>query len=52
MTGETLAKELMAIRPDIRIVICTGYSRIMDEEKARTLGIRGFGSSPNRVGNF
>jgi len=46
MTGESLARELMAIRPDIRIVICTGYSRIMDEEKARTLGIRGFIMKP------
>jgi PAS domain S-box-containing protein len=46
MTGESLARELMTIRPDIRIVVCTGYSRIMDEEKARTLGIRGFIMKP------
>jgi PAS domain S-box-containing protein len=46
MTGESLARELMATRPDIRILICTGYSRMMDEEKARTLGIRGFIMKP------
>lgn len=46
MTGESLAGELMAIRPDIRIVLCTGYSRIMDEDKARTMGIRGFIMKP------
>jgi PAS domain S-box-containing protein len=46
MTGESLARELMAIRPDIRIVLCTGYSHIMDEEKARSIGIRGFIMKP------
>jgi len=46
MTGESLARELLAIRPDIRIILCTGYSRIMDEDKARALGIQGFIMKP------
>lgn len=34
MTGETLAKELLRVWPDISIIICTGFSYHMDKEKA------------------
>jgi CheY-like chemotaxis protein len=40
MTGEMLTKELLRIRPDIPIILCTGYSELITEEKARALGIR------------
>jgi signal transduction histidine kinase/CheY-like chemotaxis protein len=40
MTGEMLAKELIRIRPDIPIVLCTGYSEMISEEKAMALGIK------------
>jgi len=40
MTGDELAKELMAIRPDIPIILCTGFSEHINEEKAKTIGIR------------
>ena len=40
MTGEMLAKELLRIRPDIPIVLCTGYSEMISEEKAMALGIQ------------
>jgi len=40
MTGEMFAKELIQIRPDIPIVLCTGYSETISEEKAKSLGIR------------
>jgi len=40
MTGEMLAKELIRIRPDIPIVLCTGYSEMITEEKATALGIK------------
>lgn len=46
MTGEALAKELMRIRPDIPIVVCTGYSHGMDPERARQRGIRAFVMKP------
>jgi CheY-like chemotaxis protein len=46
MTGEALAKELMRIRPDIPIVVCTGYSHSMDPERAGRLGIRAFVMKP------
>ncbi len=40
MTGEKLAAEIMHIRPDIPIILCTGFSEIISEDKAKSLGIR------------
>ncbi|MEJ2638750.1 MAG: response regulator [Desulfosarcinaceae bacterium] len=42
LTGDQLAREMMRIRPDIPIIICTGYSERLSEESAETMGIRGF----------
>lgn len=46
MTGEALAKELMRIRPNLPVIICTGYSQVMDQRRAAALGIRGFVMKP------
>ena len=46
MTGEELAQELMGIRPDIPIILCTGFSERITEGKARELGIQGFIMKP------
>jgi len=46
MTGDILARELMAVRPDIPIILCTGYSERITEEKATAMGIRGFLMKP------
>jgi two-component system cell cycle sensor histidine kinase/response regulator CckA len=46
MTGEELAEELMHIRPDIPIILCTGFSEVISEEKAQSMGIRGFLMKP------
>lgn len=46
MTGEELAREFLAIRSDIPIVICTGFSNDMDEKKAREMGCRAFLRKP------
>ena len=40
MTGIELAKELTGIRPDIPIILCSGYTDIISMEKARETGIR------------
>jgi len=40
MTGETLAMEILKIRPDIPIILCTGYIGLFLEEKIKTIGIR------------
>ena len=46
MTGERLAKELMQVRPDIPIILCTGFSERITEEKAKGMGIREFVMKP------
>ena len=46
MTGDRLARELMAIRPEIPVILCTGFSERISEEKAEALGIKGFLMKP------
>ncbi|OGQ98588.1 MAG: hypothetical protein A2505_01880 [Deltaproteobacteria bacterium RIFOXYD12_FULL_55_16] len=46
LTGEQLALELKKIRPEIPIILCTGFSATMDEAKARALGIEAFFMKP------
>jgi len=40
MSGDKLAVELIKIRPDIPILLCTGFSEAMTEEKIKSLGIK------------
>jgi PAS domain S-box-containing protein len=42
MTGEHLARELRRIRPDIPIILCSGFSHTMTASKAQTLSIDAF----------
>ncbi len=46
MTGMVLAQKLMAIRPGLPIILCTGYSGLINKEKARAAGIREFIMKP------
>jgi len=46
MTGEMLARELLRIKPDIPIILCTGYSAVITEKKAKGVGIREFVMKP------
>lgn len=46
MTGEQLAEKLMQIRPDIPVLLCTGFSFMIDEQKALDMGIRAFIPKP------
>ena len=46
MTGDKLVKKLMEIRPDIPIIISTGFSGKMDEDTAKELGIRAVAMKP------
>lgn len=46
MRGNDLAKELLKIKPDIPIILCTGFSEVISEEKAKILGIRRFIMKP------
>jgi CheY-like chemotaxis protein len=42
LTGEELARELVDLRPDLPIIICTGFSETISPEKARAKGFREF----------
>ncbi|MGO9371676.1 MAG: response regulator [Syntrophobacteraceae bacterium] len=46
MTGVDLAKEMLQIRPDIPIVLCTGCSEMISEVAAKEMGIRAFVMKP------
>ncbi len=39
MTGDRLAMELKKIRPDIPVIVCTGFSERIDPEKSQAAGI-------------
>ena len=51
LTGAELAEKILAARPQIPIILCTGYSEVMNSAKARSIGIRKFLAKPvdNRV---
>jgi len=46
MTGDVLAIELMSIRPDIPVILCTGYSKNISEKTTLRIGIKAFGYKP------
>ena len=46
MTGAELAQKLMGIRPDIPVILCTGFSEVIPEEKARAMGLRAYVMKP------
>lgn len=52
MTGKNLAKELMSIRQDIPIILCTGFSEQIDERRAKEMGIRAFIMKPIVMGQI
>jgi len=46
MTGDQLAQKIMEIRTDIPIILCSGFSEKMSNEKAKSLGIKEFLMKP------
>jgi len=46
LNGDRLASELINIRPDIPILLCTGFSEIIIGKTAEDLGVRGFLMKP------
>lgn len=49
LTGYELAKGLLAIRPDVPIILYTGYSDLIDEEQAKEAGIREYIMKPYKI---
>jgi DNA-binding NtrC family response regulator len=46
MTGMELAKEIVAIRPDTPVLICTGFSESISRQEAAYLGMEEFLMKP------
>ncbi len=52
MTGDKLASEMMNIRPDIPVIMCTGFSEKMSETGAKKLGIKDYIRKPLMIGEL
>jgi len=46
MTGQEFAQQVLSIRPDIPVILCTGFSERISEEQALEAGIRAFVLKP------
>jgi len=46
MTGDRLAKEMLKLKPDTPIILCTGYSEKISKENAKEMGIRKYIEKP------
>ena len=46
LTGVDLARQLFTIRPDIPVILCTGFSAVVDAEEALAMGIRHYVMKP------
>ncbi|MFW2372303.1 MAG: PAS domain S-box protein [Gammaproteobacteria bacterium] len=46
ITGADLARKFLSIRPDMPFILCTGFSEIINEEKAREIGIQAYIKKP------
>ena len=40
MTGIELTREIRRLRPDVPVILCTGFSELVSEDGTRALGIR------------
>ncbi len=52
LTGAELAHRVIQIRPDIPIILCTGYSSVISEEQAIKMGIKAFAYKPIRMSDL
>ncbi len=48
INGAELARKMFTMNPAIPIILCTGFSEIIDEEKAKAMGIREYIMKPVR----
>jgi CheY-like chemotaxis protein len=48
-TGRELSEKMMKIRPDIPIVLCSGYSHQVNKNEAKRMGIRAFVMKPLKL---
>ena len=46
ITGDQLARKIMDIKPDIPVILCTGFNEAISEEKALAMGVDKFVMKP------
>jgi CheY-like chemotaxis protein len=46
MTGVMLAAKIISIRPNIPVIVCTGYSEKIDKETIKNIGIKEIAMKP------
>lgn len=46
MTGSELAQQMLQIRPDVPIILCTGFSQTVSEVSAKAMGIKELAFKP------
>ena len=46
MTGDKLAAELIAVKPDIAVIICTGYGKMTSEKTLNDIGVKAISYKP------
>ena len=46
MSGDVLSAELMKVRPEIPVILCTGYSSTISDETVKQIGIKAFAHKP------
>ncbi|MBC2715485.1 MAG: PAS domain S-box protein [Desulfobacteraceae bacterium] len=46
LTGDKLSQQILELRPDIPIIICTGHSEHITEKRSREMGIKAFVVKP------
>jgi len=49
MSGFHLAQELLATRPDVPILVTSGYLRPEDQQEAKRIGVRGLTAKPDTI---
>ncbi len=46
LSGDLLARALLRLRPQMRVILCTGYSDLIDEQRALAIGVQHFFRKP------
>lgn len=52
LTGSNLARKILRIRPDIPIILCTGFSDLISAEAAKDMGIREYLMKPVMISDL
>lgn len=52
MTGKEMSIQMLGVKPELPIILCTGFSDEINEEDAIELGIRAFLSKPVKINNL